>query len=196
MPLPELASAQSPATATPMQGWQRRRLFEALANALLSDHEPMLLVIDDLQWCDQETLEWLHYFMRYAPAAKILIIGTVRSEEVTRGQPLTRLLNELRHSGQLSELELPPLSAEEMENLVRQMTTAQYSTDALAQLYRETEGHPLFVIEMVQARNEAPTTDRPVARALDAVAPLPAKIQNLIATRLARLSTGAHNVAA
>ncbi len=57
---------------------QRQRFFEALARAILITSKPLLLLIDDLQWCDQETLEWLHFLLRFDPRAQLLIIGCVR----------------------------------------------------------------------------------------------------------------------
>lgn len=62
--------------------WQRHLFFEALARALLSATQPILLSIDDLQWCDPETIEWLHYVLRSNPNACLLIAATVRLEEL------------------------------------------------------------------------------------------------------------------
>ena len=46
---------------------QRFRFFEALSQAVLAVPQPLLLVLDDLQWCDQETLQWLHFLLRFDP---------------------------------------------------------------------------------------------------------------------------------
>ena len=48
-----------PITQPLTEGWQRRHFFEALARAFLSAAEPLVLVLEDLQWCDRETLDWL-----------------------------------------------------------------------------------------------------------------------------------------
>jgi len=72
--------------------WQRQRFFEALARAVLQASQPLLLLIDDLQWCDQETLEWLHYLLRFDPRARLLVVGTARAEELS-GQHLTSTHN-------------------------------------------------------------------------------------------------------
>ncbi len=59
--LPELRRQfpRLPNPAPLREAWQRRHFFEALAYALLALPQPFLLSLDDLQWCDRETLEWL-----------------------------------------------------------------------------------------------------------------------------------------
>ena len=67
--------------------WQQKRLFEALRHAFTADSRPLLLLLDDLQWCDAETLAWLQYLVETAPQAPLLVVGTyvaTRSTTSTR----------------------------------------------------------------------------------------------------------------
>jgi predicted ATPase len=48
-----------------MDSWQRLRLFKALALAMLKNRSALILLLDDMQWCDRDTLEWLHYLLRW-----------------------------------------------------------------------------------------------------------------------------------
>lgn len=209
--LPELAANESIVTPTPPshtwqpQSWQRHRLFEALVQALLVGPEPRLLVIDDLQWCDQETLEWLRYFMRYAHTARLLIIGTMRPEEVTGDHPLVTFIHEIRTAGQLTEITLEALTVEETTKLAEHLTATALDAATVAQLYAATEGHPLFVVEMVRAQGEtalgqvANSHNRGWLTAEESAPPtltaLPPKIHGVIAARLSRLSPAARRVA-
>src|SRR5262249_60113576 len=81
----------------PMSGYgQRQRFFQALARAILAAPQPILLLIDDLQWCDRETLEFLHFLLRFDPSARMLLIGTARIEELPAQHALHPLLLDLR----------------------------------------------------------------------------------------------------
>ncbi len=131
--------------------WQRKRLFEALARAVLGDKGPLLLLIEDMQWCDHDTLEWLHYLLHFDAEAKLLIIGAVRPEEVDQAHPLTPLVLDLRNREHLTEIELGPLDADETARLAEQMTGRKLDADQASRLYLYTEGNPLFVVETIRS---------------------------------------------
>lgn len=81
-----------------MEGWQRQRFFEALAHAVHSARQPLLLLLDDLHWCDQETLAWLQYLFLFDPGARLLLIGTVRAEETSPSHPVVVFLGALQRA--------------------------------------------------------------------------------------------------
>lgn len=83
---------------------QRQRFFEALARATLASGEPLLLLLDDLQWCDKETLEWLRFLMRFDSRAKLFVLATIRSEEITPGHAVSSLTSALHRDDQLIEI--------------------------------------------------------------------------------------------
>ena len=83
--LPELSDASQP--SGPSQSGdlaQRHRLFDAVSRAIFVGDRPRLLIIDDLQWCDAETIELIGFVVRSGQTAPVLIVGTVRSEEIPR----------------------------------------------------------------------------------------------------------------
>lgn len=172
------------------EDWQRHRFHEALARAVRAGPAPRLLVLDDLQWCDGETLSWLHYLLRSDEQAPLLVVGTVRTEAVDEMHPLHTLRLALQRAGQWSELTLAPLSRAETALLAGHLSKAD-ATPWTAQLYAETEGNPLFVVEMIQAGFLAHLPD---AQAKPAVA-LPPTVQAVITTRLGQISPPARQLA-
>ena len=180
---------------------QRQRFFQALALAMLCSPQPLLLVIDDLQWCDQDTLEWLHFLLRFDVSAHILVVGTVRSGELSPNHPLRTLLNHLRHTMKVTEIALLPLDAAETAALAASMIDRELDTAAAMRLFGETEGNPLFVIEAVRAGldellSQPLTSDRMVIPQARAPHTLPTGVRAVIAGRLAQLSPPARELAA
>ena len=135
--MPEILT-QRPDLPKPMpltEAWQRQRLFEALSHAILGKNQPLLLTIDDLQWCDRDTLEWLHFLLRFDRNAHLLIVGAYRPEEIEQDHPLVATLQALRLEGQVNEVELRPLDEAATQTLATLVAgveinneTASYST--------------------------------------------------------------------
>ncbi len=177
---------------------RRQRFFEALARGVLTAPRPLLLWIDDLQWCDQETLEWLHFLLRFEPRNPVLILGTARSEESPPDHPLSALARQLRTEDRIAIIELSPLDAAETAKLAAQVQGHTLDTSAIVRLYRETEGNPLFVVEVVRA-GLAYTVTSPADPLIVTTFPdspsLPPRVQAIIAGRLAQLSPTARKVA-
>jgi DNA-binding SARP family transcriptional activator len=185
--LPELASGvpgvQSPQSLP--EDEHRRRLFEAAAHAFHSLGSRLLLVADDIQWCDHETLRFLHFLLRRASTTPLLVAATARSEETERRRDLLDLLTGARSLGSLAEIELQRLSRDSTLDLASRLTgRALDSRDADA-LYRETEGNALFVVEAIRAgwRGETPAGDA-----------LPPRVHAVIASRLDQLSAATRNI--
>ena len=170
-------------------------MFEALARAVLQAKQPLLLLIDDLQWCDQDTLEWLHFLLHFDAEARLLIVGTARSEEVLAEHPLSALLHDLQRADQVTELELDTLDLAETTCLARQVAGLALEGESARQIYRDTLGNPLFVVETVRA-GLIRATHTPPAAPVFAIAPaaLPPKIYAVIQARLAQLSPPARDL--
>ncbi len=169
-----------------LESWQRLRFFEALAQAFRSA-SPLLLVVDDLQWADGDTLEWIHYFVRSTADARCLIVGTVRAEEQQDNPPLERLLGQLERDSLLTTIGLGPLDRTATALLAGEVAERRLDETDLARTFRETEGHPLFIVE----RGRMELGAEPDARAGQ---PLP-QVQAVVAARLALLSEDARAAA-
>lgn len=132
---------------------QRLRFFQAIARALL-EHEPLLLWIDDIQWCDEGTLEFVQFFFRTHPGRKVLWLATLRSGEEASLSLLQReLIPGLRRQKRLLELFLGPLSAQESATLAQAEAREGLSSHVLEALHAEAEGTPLYLLELLRARH-------------------------------------------
>jgi DNA-binding SARP family transcriptional activator len=169
--LPELTAHAPPPEPLP-EAELRRRLLGAITRALLAAGAPLLLIADDMQWADAQTLRLVHYLMRAAPGARLLVAATARREELDEGNQLDHLTTALQMLGRFSEISLGRLGREDTALLAERITGAPVDVAALQRLYADSEGNPLFVVEAL--RPDAP-----------AAAP---KVQAVIAGRLARLS--------
>ena len=190
--LPELLAARPglPRPAPMTEFGDRLRFFEGLARAVLAAPQPLLLLIDDLQWCDRETLEWLHFLSRFDPDARLLVLGTARPEELD-ASPLPALLRHLRSASQLLEIALEPLDAAETAALAAQVGRRTFDADAATRLYHETEGNPLFIVETVRAESGGGAPGIPE----HGIPGLPPRAHAVIAGRLAQLSDHAREIA-
>ena len=203
--LPELLE-QQPDMLPPQpmtQSWQRQRFWEALARAVLADDQPRLLLLDDLHWCDQETISWLNYLLHFTPQARLLIMGTSRLEEVDSAHPLTGLCFGLRREALVTDIELAPLSTEDTATLAHVVAPQKLTAVQRQQIYRETAGNPFFVVESVRATLE---TTLPIAASGNGGVGattlnnqqrfLPASVYAVIRARLNLLSPQAQKIAA
>ena len=71
--------------------WQRHRFLEGLARALIAVRRPLLLVLDNVQWCDQETLAFITFCLGLADGAQLLVAATLRQDDLRRRPRARRL---------------------------------------------------------------------------------------------------------
>lgn len=181
--VPEIL-VETPGLASPQplaESWQRLHLHDALTSAFRLSPKPLLLLVDDLQWCDQDSFDWLLSLFRSAPADRFLVIGTVRTGDAGRTHPLAGLIQDLSQRGQLSEIAMEPLSAEETASLAAQTASREIDPPVLRRIYEATKGNPLFVVESIRASLDGQLSEGEV----------PPRIQAVISGRLAQLSAPA-----
>jgi DNA-binding SARP family transcriptional activator/predicted ATPase len=159
------------------ESWQRLQFYESLNAAFGKSRKPILLYIDDMQWCDPDSFEWLNALLTSPIATGILVLGTVRAEETGREHPFTRFVAGLRQSGMVLEIQLEPLNAEDTVSLARLESAQSPESENLGEIFRATRGNPLFVVESVRAGLQS------------------TRVHAVISARLAQLSSASYELA-
>ncbi|UCH09124.1 MAG: AAA family ATPase [Fidelibacterota bacterium] len=196
---------------------EQARLFDGVARFLaeMSSHGTLLVVLEDLHWASESTLQLLHYLARHHSAGSfghaqdrltaslaghpVLMVGTFRPEAVGQEHPLLTLQQQLNREGLTRPLPLFPLSPEAVEAMVVEMSRAGEAVVPLARrLYQETEGNPFFLIEIVKAlfetgvvRLEGGVWRGDFARISAGTLPLPAGVSEAIQVRVRGLNEDA-----
>jgi DNA-binding winged helix-turn-helix (wHTH) protein/predicted ATPase len=131
------------------------RMLRELADALelLTVTYPLVLVLEDLQWSDVSTLEWLTYVARRRDPARLLILGTYRPlEAMVHHQPLHAMIRELLRQHTVTEVELPYLSVTDVgAYLIQRFGIMPWSEGLARVIHQRTSGNPFFMISVVEA---------------------------------------------
>jgi DNA-binding SARP family transcriptional activator len=151
--LPEFLDASSPPGRSGSGDLaHRQRLFDAVSRAISAADRPRLLIIDDLQWCDAETIGLIGFVVRSRRTAPVLFVGTVRSEELPEHHPLDELIDALGHDRAVTTVPLDPFDEATTATLAARIRApGTIDAELGARLWGETEGNPLFVIEVLRA---------------------------------------------
>jgi DNA-binding SARP family transcriptional activator/tetratricopeptide (TPR) repeat protein len=142
--------------------WQRHRFLEGLARALIAVQRPLLLVLDNVQWCDQETLAFITFCLGLADDARLLVAATWRQDDLNEDPELAGWIVRMQATGLLTEVPLSPLETADTTRLA-QAISGQPLPEARANLLQAaTGGFPLYVIEAARGTADPGGTSLPV----------------------------------
>jgi DNA-binding CsgD family transcriptional regulator len=184
--LPELGPA--PASS------DRASLDQALCDGLVSIARSgaAMVVLEDLQWGDEATLELLPRLATVASDCALVVIASYRSDEISRGHGLRRVRAELRRTRCLDEMIVPPLSQSETAELTSLIVGAAAAPDLLRRLHEKTGGIPFFVEEIARTLGSSRRFREGAGGfELPGEVPLPETIRDAVRLRTDRLSPSA-----
>ena len=144
----------------------KERPFELIFRVLerLASDDPMLLILEDIHWADQTSLELLHHLAHRATSFKMLVVATYRSDELHSGHPVRKLLGSLARDRVGEEMRLQPLTTEETAQMLRCLLDVEPSPEFTASIYKRSEGNPFFVEELLSVLGPIePNADAAVA---------------------------------
>jgi DNA-binding winged helix-turn-helix (wHTH) protein/tetratricopeptide (TPR) repeat protein len=133
-------------------GATRERMLREAAQAmeLLSSAQPLVLILEDLQWVDESTLDLISAIARRRNPARLMVIGTYRPVDVIlSANPLKQMKQELLIHRLCSEIAVDPLT----EAQVEQFLAAQFPDlprSLASQIHRRSEGNPMFMVAMLE----------------------------------------------
>jgi len=154
--LPELTELIPGVRASPPlePAQERLRLFDGIIDLLvrLSRAAPLVLFLDDLHWADGTSLQLLRHLARRLRAERILLLGTYRDVELDREHPLGDVLREMNRERLYQRMLLRRLDREGVRALIGAMFSVeqQVSDEFTDLIYRETEGNPFFLEEVLK----------------------------------------------
>lgn len=128
-------------------------VFAGLVEHLKSGRRPTLVVVEDLHWADQATLDFVRFVGRRVPETKSLVVATYRDDEIGPDHPLRPVLGDLASSREwVRRLKLPPLSERALEVLA-----GDRAVDVV-DLHRITGGNAFYVTEILAGDETLPAS--------------------------------------
>jgi tetratricopeptide (TPR) repeat protein len=139
-------------------GATKERMLREFGDALraLASAAPLVLFLEDLHWSDPSSVDLLRHLVSRAGEQRLLVIGTLRPEDVDRSNhPIRNCMRELQAHNLCEEIRLPLLRPEHITGyLDARFTPNDFPSELSGLIYRKTEGHPLFSAALVQLLSE------------------------------------------
>ena len=152
---PELSKTTRSEPGSTVEQQRLSVAFQGLFSAFARE-APVLLVVEDLHWCDEASLALTHYLARELRDTRVLLLGTYRSDEMHRRHPLLRVLATMQRERVVGEIALGRLSREEVAELIRATflptdPDIKVSDEFRDVLYDRSDGNPFFTEELIKS---------------------------------------------
>jgi DNA-binding SARP family transcriptional activator len=156
--LPELRAQYSELSSAHEEGTDRGQVFEALVRLTLalSEQSPLVLFIDDLQWADRATLDWLIFAARRwrDNHARLFLLICLRTEALqppvqSERPSLMEWLSQIEREQGVFDLELDPLSGRDTIQMLLSVLTPP-AAEFAEWVFDETHGHPFYLMETLK----------------------------------------------
>ena len=199
--VPELAALLQDVRPSPAlePEQEKRRLFEALTQIVVGRAAagPLVVIIEDLHWSDDISLEFLLHLARRIAGLPLLLLLTYRSDEVRPS--LRHFLAQLDRERLAVELSLPRLSLSEVEGMLRAIFEMQRPArlEFVEALHALTDGNPFFVEEVLKSLTSAGDifyADGTWSRKPMSELHIPRSVQDAVQRRSEQLSAGARDL--
>ena len=168
------------------------RVFDLAAVALraLAAQRPLAVLVDDLQWADEDSVRMLRYVVRTDAASPVLLAFTLRPDELAFATEAVTLLADIERLGMIRRLKLGRFSQLQSTELLQQVLGGRINLGSAAVMHAQAEGVPFVLAEQARAYRDAgliQQIDGVWTLARNAARMLPSAVKTLIQRRAARL---------
>jgi DNA-binding SARP family transcriptional activator len=163
----------------------RLHLYDAVHRLLraVSEDRPVLVVLDDAQWADVDSLRLLDYLSNELTGGRVLVVLTYREEEARPGTPVAAALGALSRRGDTARLTLRGLPPDAVAELARRVSGLDLEPGTVELLAGRTSGNPFFLAEMIRLLS----AERRLRPADAAVMEVPSGVRDVVRRRVDRL---------
>jgi tetratricopeptide (TPR) repeat protein len=164
---------------------RQARLFQAMVQLFeaLAAGRQLVVMIDDIQWADDASAQFIHYFARQAASRPLLLVCAYRDEELDAQDQLARLVESVRRENHARHVPLARLQVADAEALLERLDDPKLRLPGLAaRLHRETDGNPFFLTSMLDSLTHGETSAD-----LSGELPLPDALRASVRARLAHV---------
>ena len=167
--------------------------------ARLAAKQPLLILLENLQWADASSLELFHFVARQLESQRIVLLGTYNEAESELNTVLRSTEQSLLRLGVLSVQRLAPLSSADTDDIINQMFGADRTATRhfSALLYHSTRGNPFFIEETLKFLVESGALTEKDGRWTGwemETLHLPPTIRDVVKARIDRLSPNARTL--
>jgi DNA-binding CsgD family transcriptional regulator len=192
--VPQLGPSEAPSPEGQGEGWQRERLFAAVAQLLSAVAERseagVAVVVEDVHWADSETLDCLTFLGRAARPSAGRVVVTCRSDEAPLAPQVAEWLAQVRGAAATEEITLGPLSRAEVAGQAAALAGRPVPPALVDELFARAEGNPFFTEQLMAVALAAAAAEG----GPQVPAALPARLAGLLAARAGRCAGEARAV--
>ena len=177
-----LVEGAPPPPETDTRAGSRVRLFSEVLAVLdrLSADAVVVLVLEDLHWADESTLDLMAYLAHAVPGRRVLFVASYRSDEAGPGAHLQEFVANLVSAHDVRARELEPLSREEVAAILAADGGGELPEAMAEAILARAQGNPFFARELIAAAARGQTT-------------LPPALRDVLLAKAARMdATGRH----
>ncbi len=130
-----------------LPGRMLREIVQAID--VMAEHRPLVLVLEDLQWSDAETVSLLGALATRRSTARLLVLASFRPDALPERHPLRVIRHELLARGAASDVPLDRLDASAVGRLVESRLHGAVPAGLAGELHARSDGNPLFVVHLL-----------------------------------------------